>query len=133
MAYTLLGDGVIEALQGEIISEHGGLSGLKNPDLLHMVQARVAVLNESAATDLASLATCYGYALAHDELFHGANLATALVAIELFLRLNGHVLMADDMTCCLGLLVVGQGELSAEGFAHWIRDHIAEAAPSPAP
>ena len=123
-AFTLLRDGVIQAIQAEVVAEHGGRAGLRELSMMKMLYARARALSESSATDLASLAACYGYGLAHDQLFHDGNLAVALVVIELFLNLNGYELSADDTTCFLGLMVVADGELSAEAFASWIRTHI---------
>ena len=127
MPFQLLTDGVIEALQAELAAQHHGQTGLRELSMLKMLYARAEVLSESSSTDLASLAAIYGYGLAHDQLFHSGNLPTALLAIELFLHLNGYRLVADDTTCFLGLTVVADGELSAEAFASWIRSHIAPA------
>ncbi|MCR6660030.1 MAG: death-on-curing protein [Asticcacaulis sp.] len=124
MPFVLIQEGVIEAIQAELAAEHGGRSGLRELSPIRIMHARAHALNDSTATDLASLAACYGYALAHDQLFHDANLSTALIATELFLSLNGSRLGADDTTCFLGFMVVGNGELSAEAFASWIRGHI---------
>ncbi len=124
MAFILLRDGLIQAIQTEAVATYGGKVGLRELSMLKMLYARARALNESSATDLASLAACYGYGLAHDQLFHDANLPTALIVIELFLNLNGYALSADDTTCFLGLQVVADGELSAEAFASWIRTHI---------
>ena len=121
MPFILIQEGVIEAIQAELAAEHGGRAGLRELSPIRMMHARAHALNDSTATDLASLAACYGYALAHDQLFHDA----ALIATELFLSLNGSRLGADDTTCFLGFTVVGNGELSAEAFASWIRGHIA--------
>ena len=127
MAFTLIQDGIIQAIQAELCAEHGGRTGLRELSMMKMLNARAKALNQSKATDLASLAACYGYGLAHDQLFYAANLATALLTIELFLNLNGHALSADDTNCFLGLQVVADGELSAEAFASWIRGHIVKA------
>lgn len=125
MTYQLLREGLIQAIQSEVVAQYGGRTGTRELSMLKMLYARAEVLSESSSTDLASLAAIYGYGLAHDQLFHDANLPTALVTIELFLGLNGHRLVADDTTCFLGLSVVANGELSAEAFASWIRTHIA--------
>jgi len=124
MTFVLLSDGVIEAIQAELATRHGVRTGLHERSMMRMLYARAHVLSESSSTDLASLAACYGYGLAHDQPFREGNQATALIVIELFLRLNGHELAADDTTCFLGLMVVADGELSAEAFASWIRGHI---------
>ncbi len=125
MAYILLGEGVVQAIQGEIVTRYGGRTGTQELSLLKMLYARAEVLSESSSTDLASLAAIYGYGLAHDAPFYEANTPTALIAVELFLSLNGYRLIADDTTCFLGFNVVANGELSAEAFASWIRTHIA--------
>jgi len=125
MAYTLLSEGVIQAIQSEVVTRYGGRTGTRELSMLKMLYARAEVLSESSSTDLASLAAIYGYGLAHDALFFDANTPTALLAVELFLSLNGYRLVADDTTCYLGFNVVANGELSAEAFASWIRTHIA--------
>lgn len=125
MPFVLIREELIEAIQAEQAAEHGGRAGLRERSPMKMMHARVRTLNESTSVDLASLAACYGYALAHDQLFHDANLSTALITTELFLSLNGYRLSADDTTCFLGFSVVANGELSAEAFASWIRGHIA--------
>ncbi|HVZ29763.1 MAG TPA: death-on-curing protein [Asticcacaulis sp.] len=127
MSFLLLSEGIIPAIQAEQAALHGGRAGLRELSMLKMLLARVEVLSQSSATDLASLAAFYGYGLAHDQLFHSDNLPTALIVIELVLQLNGYRLVADDTTCFLGLQVVCDGELSAEAFASWIRSHIAPA------
>ncbi|HWU48353.1 MAG TPA: death-on-curing protein [Asticcacaulis sp.] len=128
MPLVLIKDGVIEAVQAHLAAAHGGRSGLREKSMLRLLYARAQMLSESASTDVAALAACYGYGLAHDHLFHSHNSGAALIVIELFLTLNGFRLKADDMACSLGLSVAGQGELGAEAFADWIRSHIVEIA-----
>jgi len=127
VAFVLLKDGIIAAIQAELAAEYGGTAGLRELSMLRMLMARTEALSESRTADLASLAACYGFGLAHDELFHSHNLTTALLAIEVFLSQNGYRLVADDTTCYLGFGVVANGELSAEAFASWIRGHIVPA------
>lgn len=124
MALILLHEDIIEAVQAEQAALHNGRSGLRERSMLKMLMARAEVLSESSSTDLASLAAIYGYGLAHDQLFHSDNMPTALIAVELFLNLNGHRLVADDTTCFLGMCLIADGETSAEAFASWIRGHI---------
>jgi death-on-curing protein len=125
MPFTLLQTGTIEAIQTKQAAVHGGHTRLRTPDLIQTLEDRAAALNESTATDLASLAACYAYGLAHGQPFQDGNLSTALICTELFLILNGHRLLADDSTCVLGFSVLANGELSAEAFANWVRSHIA--------
>jgi len=48
---------------------------------------------------------------------------TGFVAAELFLRLNGWTLTADDASCVLTMLAVAAGDISEEAFAAWLRGH----------
>lgn len=123
MKLVLLHHGLIEAVQAHLAAQTGSAPGLKAPGGLDLIHDRAEVLSQSLATDVASLAACYGYALAHDRPFLSQNRATALVAIELVLGLNGYALRADDTACFLGIHVAGQDELGAEAFAGWIRRH----------
>jgi death-on-curing protein len=43
------------------------------------------------------------------------------VAAELFLRLNGYFLSADDASCVLTILALAAGEIDEANFASWIR------------
>jgi death on curing protein len=124
MALVTLHPGVIVAIQAEQAARHGGRTDLKSANLILTLEARAEALKASAATDLASLAACYGYSLAHDQPFFDASTATALIATELLLALNGHHLSADDTTCCLGFMVAANEELSSDAFVAWIRRHI---------
>lgn len=57
-----------------------------------------------------------------DEGLEG-NKRTGFVAAELFLRLNGWALTADDASCVLTMLAVAAGDISEEAFAAWLRGH----------
>lgn len=48
-----------------------------------------------------------------------------MVAVELFLVLNGQRLRADDGSCVLTMLSVAAGTLDQAPFAAWIREHLA--------
>ncbi|HEX7801069.1 MAG TPA: death-on-curing protein [Asticcacaulis sp.] len=128
MALALIADGVIEAAQAQLAAAHGGRAGLRERSMLRLLYARARMLSESASTDAAALAACYGYGLARDRLFYSQNTGVALLSVELALRLNGCRLTADDTACFLSLSLAGQGEPGAESFAGWIRGHIAEQA-----
>jgi death-on-curing protein len=76
--------------------------------------------------DFAELAAAYGFGLAKNHPFLDGNKRTAFVAVELFLRLNGYVLEADDATCVLAMLAVAAGEMDEQNFAGWIRKNTVQ-------
>jgi death-on-curing protein len=76
--------------------------------------------------DAAALAAAYGFGLARNHPFVDGNKRTAFVAVELFLLLNGHELVANDVDCVLTMLKVAAGELPEADFAEWLRANSVE-------
>jgi death-on-curing protein len=118
---------VIRAVHEEQLAEHGGASGVRDAGLLESALAKPLHLVSYGEPDVADLAAAYGFGLARNHPFIDGNKRTAFVAVELFLALNGQLLMADDATCVLTMLALASGELSEAGFAHWIRKHSTKA------
>lgn len=77
----------------------------------------------SRLPDAAALAASYGYGISRNRPFMDGNKRTGFVAAELFLRLNGQVLRADDASCVLTMISVAAGDISEECFATWLRGY----------
>lgn len=116
---------VVLAAHGEQLAEHGGAAGIRDAGLLGSALARP--LNQAAYgnPDVADLAAAYGFGLARNHPFVDGNKRTALIALELFLELNGHELLATDVECVLTILALAAGELEEAQLAAWIRGHLA--------
>ncbi len=71
--------------------------------------------------DAAALAAAYTFGIAKNHAFVDGNKRTALVALELFLALNGYELLADDMQCVLVILSVASSAFSEDELSEWIR------------
>ena len=82
---------VKEAFHDRQINEHGGLPGLRDEGLLLSALSRPE--NTYHYSDpkpgVAELAPVYGFSLAKNHPFNDANKCTALIAMRLFLKLNG--------------------------------------------
>ncbi|EGI78438.1 type II toxin-antitoxin system death-on-curing family toxin [Hylemonella gracilis] len=115
---------VLDAVHAEQLAEHGGMSGVRDPNGLASALARPQQLAAYGQPDVADLAAAYGCGLARKHPFIDGNKRTAFVAVELFLMLNGHELEASDADCVLTMLSVATGEMEQNVFADWIRDHI---------
>ena len=111
------------AVHEEQLAEHGGSAGIRDAGLLESALARPKNLAAYGEPDVAELAASYGFGIARNHPFVDGNKRTAFVSVELFLRLNGCRLSADDSTCVLTMLAVAAGELDEPGFADWLRDH----------
>jgi death on curing protein len=117
-------EAVVQAVHDEQLAEHGGLGGVRAPDLLQSALARPRNLFEYGEPDLADLAASYAFGIARNHPFVDGNKRTALVVAELFLELNGHGLSADDAACVSTIQALAAGELTEPALAAWMRSHL---------
>ena len=115
---------VMLAVHEEQLVEHGGGTGVRDPNLLASALARPQQLVNYAEPDAADLAASYGVGIARNHPFVDGNKRTAFVAVELFLALNGYALTATDADCVFTMLDLATGKLEEAAFAAWIRDHM---------
>lgn len=127
--WVWLDNAVMMAVHDEQLAEHGGIAGVRDAGMFESAMQRASNLAAYSAPDYADLAAAYGVGLAKNHPFLDGNKRTAFVATELFLALNGYVLLADDVACVLTMLAVAAGELDEVAFAAWIRKN---SAPKPA-
>lgn len=115
---------LISAVHDEQLAEHGGGQGVRDANLLESALARPEQLANYGVQDVADLAASYGHGIARNHPFVDGNKRTAFVAVELFLMLNGHELVANDADCVMTMLSVASGDLPEAEFASWIRQHL---------
>lgn len=120
---------VILAIHDMQLAEHGGGSGIRDNNLLESALARPVNLAAYGNPDASALAAAYGYGISRNHAFIDGNKRTGFVAAELFLRLNGYQLVADDADCVLTMLAVAAGDLPEDAFSAWLRTHTARRAP----
>ena len=116
---------VILAIHDMQLAEHGGGAGVRDAGLLDSALGKPLQLQAygDPPPDAAALAAAYGYGISRNHPFIDGNKRTGFVAAELFLRLNGQVLYADDASCVLTMLAVAAGDITEEAFAAWLREH----------
>lgn len=117
----------VEALidaQAAAIETHGGLPGLRDRGLLESALARPRQLfhygNEPPSVD--ELAAAYGWGLCRNHAFGDGNKRIALIAMFVFLDLNGHDLDAREDDAYETIVAIAKGELSQPELARWIED-----------
>jgi len=110
-----LGLAVIHAIHEAQVSEHGGGTGVRDAMLLEP--------DADPARDTPTSAAGYGLAFVRNHPFIAGNKRTGLIALELFLRLNGFRLTADNAACVVEILALAAGERTDEQFTDWVRRH----------
>jgi death-on-curing protein len=113
---------VVEAVQFDLIREHGGMPGLRDEHALEAALARPRQRRAyHADADLAELAAAYAHGLASGHLFHDGNKRIAFVTMAVFLELNGVEFEADEAEVVAVMLGLAAGEMSEEQLAAWVR------------
>jgi death-on-curing protein len=116
------------AIQGDLIAEHGGLNGPPRQVDLEAALGRPVNLHaysESPQT-LPRLAAAYGFALARGHCFPDGNKRVALAIIDVFLRMNGLALTADELDAVSTIQQLAAGELTEDELADWIATNSAK-------
>jgi len=110
------------AIQGALISEHGGLSGPPRQGALEAALGRAVNLHAYAESPptLPRLAAAYGFALARGHCFPDGNKRVALAIIDVFLRMNGMELTADELDTVSTIQSLAAGDLTEAQLAEWI-------------
>lgn len=123
--WVWLNRAVIIAIHEVQLAEHGGGTGVRDAGLLDSALGKPQQLNNygEPPPDAAALAASYGYGISRNHPFIDGNKRTGYVAAELFLRLNGWRLNADDASCVVTMLAVAAGDITEEVFAAWLRAH----------
>ena len=116
---------VVEAVQFDLIREHGGMPGLRDEHALEAALARPRQRRAYRAdADLAELAAAYGHGLATGHPFHDGNKRIAFVTMAVFLELNGVEFEADEPEVVTVVLALAAGEMTEEELASWVRARI---------
>ena len=112
-------------LHEESLAMFGGASGLRDEGLLDSALARPLNTHAyNADSTLAGLAASYGFGLAKNHAFLDGNKRIAFLSIGVFLSINGHKLVADQVEAIPTMLAVAAGELGERRLATWIQKNI---------
>ncbi len=116
---------VVLALHDRQLAEHGGGTGIRDAALLESALARPQHLYayRSEETDLVALAAAYAFGLSRNHPFIDGNKRTAAVVCELFLRVNGYLLLANNAELYPLFIRLAAGDLEEPELTAWLRDH----------
>jgi len=111
------------AVHDEQLAEHGGISGVRDPALLDSALARPRNLHAYGEASIPALAASLAFGIARNHPFLDGNKRTSLVSAELFLELNGYVLVASDEVCVTTFLDLAAGALTEAQLTEWFAAH----------
>jgi death-on-curing protein len=113
---------VLEALHVDQIREHGGLSGIRDVNLLESALARPKQKwAYDQSTDLAALAAAYCFGIVKNHPFQDGNKRIGFLALVVFLGLNDITFHSSDESVVTTILGLASAQISEEALAAWIR------------
>lgn len=117
-----LNERMIKAFHEDQISLHGGLSGIRDENMLaatSCARPRHLVAYDNTAT-VFDLAAAYGYTFAKNHAFVDGNKRVAFVSILTFLYLNGFLLKVPETEAALIISRLAAGEETQESISEWL-------------
>lgn len=106
------------------MSEHGGLPGPPDEGALQSTLARpLHLLAYKQSSTLFDLAASYGYGFARNHCFPDGNKRMALESIDVFLIVNGHELIAQEMEATITMNALAEGHMSENDLSAWIESN----------
>lgn len=115
---------VVLAIHDRQLSEHGGLDGIRDLEMIESALARPLNLAAYGDPDAADLAASYAYGLANNHGFVDGNKRTAWVTARLFLADNGQRLHFDPVNAIRVMEDVAGGRIREADLAGWFRQHL---------
>ena len=114
---------LVLAVHQMLVSEHGGLPGIRDHALLDsaLTRPQQKATYQSKAS-IFELAAAYSYGLAGNHPFVDGNKRIALTIAAIFLELNGFTLNAPEAEAVIVYQQLSAGGLEEAALADWLRD-----------
>jgi death-on-curing protein len=111
----------VHAFHDSVLSDHGGMPGLRDSGLLDSAVSRARLAYDYGVTDLSELAAKLAFGIISNHAFFDGNKRTALLASVTFLLLNHKRFTATESEAVSLMLDVANRELSEEELIDWYK------------
>ncbi|MFN0069723.1 MAG: type II toxin-antitoxin system death-on-curing family toxin [Limisphaerales bacterium] len=109
------------ALHDLMLSQYGGLAGVRDETLLESALARPPQLFHYGRPTLAELGAAYAAGIIRNHPFLDGNKRTGFMLGAGFLELNGLEFHATEAEAVTRTLALAAGELPEAGYAAWLQ------------
>lgn len=116
---------MVVALHDESLALFGGAQGIRDEVGLESAVARPRNrFVYEPEVSLERLAAAYGFGLARNHPFADGNKRVAVLAVAVFLALNGRRFDPDEADEVQAIVSLAAGELDEDALAQWIADNV---------
>lgn len=127
---TWLSRMVVDAIHADQLREHGGLTGLRDENLLESALARPRqAWHYATTTDVPALAAAYAYGLVRSHPYRDGKKRIGFLAMVTFLGVNGYAFEGTDEDVVTQFVALAAGQVSEEDLSAWLRRRSKPAIP----
>jgi death-on-curing protein len=111
------------AIHEMVLSQHGGLAGVRDPGMLESALSKPQNLFAYAKPTLPQMAASYAAGIVLNHPFLDGNKRTGFMVAATFLELNGLEFTATEESVVEKTLALAAGELKEAGYAVWLKEN----------
>jgi death on curing protein len=108
------------AIHEMMLSQHGGLAGVRDEGLLISALTKPQNLVAYRSPGMAELAAAYAVGIIRNHPFLDGNKRTGFILAALFLELNGYEFKATEESVVEQTLSLAAGQTTAAQYAAWL-------------
>lgn len=108
------------ALHDLMLADYGGLSGVRDENMLESALAKPRQLFSYGQPNLAELGASYAAGVVKNHPFLDGNKRTGFMLGAAFLELNGLVFFATEVDATLRTLALAAGKMTENAYAQWL-------------
>jgi death on curing protein len=115
----------INHIHNRALEKFGGAYGVRDQGALESAAARpqMTFAGKDLYDDIWTKAAVLGHSLCKNHPFIDGNKRTAYASMDIFLRLNGHRIDADDDRAEELVMSLIEGMIDERGLAAWLEEH----------
>ncbi len=117
-----LSESVLLTVHGELLARFGGLSGIRDKQLLESAMSRPRNRFAYEHPTLFELAADYAFGIVKNHPFLDGNKRTGFMAAYIFLGANGYAVEAPEEEVVVYTRALAAGELDGAAYAAWLAD-----------
>lgn len=127
---TWLSRMVMDAIHADQLREHGGLTGLRDENLLESALARPRqAWHYATTTDVPALAAAYACGFVRNHPYRDGNKRIGFLAMVTFLGVNGYAFEGTDEDVVTQFVALAAGKVSEKDLSAWLRRRSKPATP----
>jgi death-on-curing protein len=117
-------EAAVRVMHAELIAEHGGVEGLRDPGLLSSAVARPKNRRVyGRPSSIFDPVAVYGTGMLRNHPFIDGNKRVAWMVIYAFLEMNGYRLEAPEVEAVGIMLALAAGEVAERSLSGWLKQY----------